>query len=68
MYWWRVEDLNVVECYIKEVHSVEEVVCDWGTFVKVDLTYDCYGITERRKTSFLIEEWKEALEEGYYLA
>lgn len=60
--------MNLLEHYIVKVHSFEEVKCNLGTFIEVDLTYNCYGNVERRKTSFLKEEWEEALEKGYYFA
>jgi hypothetical protein len=61
--------MNLLEHYIKEVHSVEEIKEDWGSFILVDLTVNCYGITERTKTSFSnMEEWEKAKEKGYYLA
>lgn len=48
--------MNLLEHYIKEIHSVEEVKKEWGTYILVDLTSECYGIKERRKTSFMNRE------------
>mgnify|MGYP000981146930 CR=1 FL=1 len=61
--------MNLLEHYIKEVHSVKEVQQDWGSFILVDLTADCYGTIKRTKTSFRdAEEWEKVQELGYYMA
>lgn len=61
--------MNLVEHYIKEVHKVEEIEYEHGSFISVDLTTDCYGRIGRNKTSFSnLEEWNKIKEQGYYLA
>jgi hypothetical protein len=60
--------MNALENYIKEVHSVEEITEDWGSFILVDLTVNCYGVIERTETSFSNwEEWEEVKKQGYYM-
>lgn len=61
--------MNLVEHYIVEVHDVVEITEDWGSFVMVDVTVNCYGHVSRQKTSFTdFVEWKKVREKGYYLA
>lgn len=61
--------MNLLEHYIKEIHKVEEVKEDWGSFILVDVTVNCYGRFERTTTSFMnTDEWEKAKEKGYYMA
>lgn len=61
--------MNLIEHYIKEVHSEEIIAEDWGSFVQVEVTINCYGRIERVKTSFsTIKEWEKAKKQGYYMA
>jgi len=61
--------MNLLEHYIGEVYSVEEVKCDWGSFIKVDLQVSCYGNKERVVETFAdMEEWDLAVKRGYYMA
>lgn len=60
--------VNLLEQYIKEIHSVEEVKKPWGNYIKVDLTKECYGRTDRVMTSFMdMEEWESIKAKGYYM-
>lgn len=61
--------MNLLEQYIEEVHNVEFVEKEWGSYVSVELTTNCYGRVQRTKTSFRnMEEWDKAKELGYYMA
>lgn len=66
--------MNLLEHYIKEVHSVKECNEEWTKefpgecFVEVDMTYDCYGCIERRTHTFKISMWEQVKEQGYFMA
>lgn len=68
--------MNLLEHYIKEVHSVEDVSNKFEEksdyppnepLLKVDLTYDCYGKVERGIKMFFKSEWDSAREKGYFM-
>lgn len=60
--------MNLLEHYIKEIHSVEWVEIGDLILQEVDLTYDCYGVVTREIRRFFPDEWKEAKEQGYFMA
>ena len=69
--------MNLLEHYIKEVHFVDDVTNKFEQkngyppnepLLKVDLTYDCYGATERDTRYFFKSEWDLAREKGYFMA
>ena len=69
--------MNLLECYIKEVHSVEDVSDKFeernghppnGLLYKIDLTYDCYGTIHRTVCYFPKSKWEEFEKQGYFLA
>lgn len=65
--------MNLLEQYIKEIHSVEPYTDEWTEkyhkdFVEVDLTINCYGSVERKTRIFSEEEWEKTKEQGYYMA
>lgn len=69
--------MNLLEHYIKEVHWVDDVTNHfiekngyepYEPLLKVDLTYDCYGVTERKVMHFYKSEWDSAREKGYFMA
>ncbi len=66
--------MNILENYIKEIHSVKPYTEDWTKdfpdreFVEVDITVNCYGCIERKRDVFSTKEWEEIKEQGYYWA
>ena len=65
--------MNLLEHYIKEVHFVTDVTNKLAyptsePLYAVDLTYDCYGVTERKVKHFYKSEWEEARKKGYFMA
>lgn len=69
--------MNLLEHYIKEVHSVVDVTDEFKKhgaidnsekMLQVDLTYDCYGQVKRTSRYFYKEEWEESQRDGYFLA
>lgn len=60
--------MNLLEHYIKEIHSVVEIERENIRFLKVDLTYDCYGKVERDTRPFFHDEWEDAKAKGYFMA
>lgn len=59
--------MNLVECYIKEIHSEEPYTKHGKNFVKVEVTYDSYGHISRTTNLFLKDEWEKVKEKGYWL-
>lgn len=59
--------MNLLEHYIEEVHSVtpDENNPDW---VEVDLTCNCWGVTERKVYHTRKDVWEQEKEQGYFLA
>lgn len=54
--------MNLLEHYIKEIHSVKDITNEFTErcgyvpnepLLEVDLTYTCYGVVERDKMIFL---------------
>lgn len=65
--------MNLLEHYIKEIHSVKEIndVIDGRNinYILVDVTVDCYGSLSRIKNVFSDwDEWNTALKDGYFMA
>lgn len=66
--------MNLLEHYIREVHSVEEYKEEWTKefpdieFVKVDVTYDCYGRTERKTHVWNKAQWNAIKTQKYFMA
>lgn len=69
--------MNLLEHYIKEVHSVEDVSNKFEEkngyppnepIYKVDLTYDCYGQITRETRCFFRSEWEGVKLKGYFIA
>ncbi|AII28523.1 hypothetical protein [Enterococcus phage ECP3] len=65
--------MNMLEQYIKEVHSVTPYTESWTKqygkdFLMVDLTVNCYGSLSRNERLFSVDEWEEAKKKGYYMA
>ena len=69
--------MNLLEHYIKEVHWVDDVTNHFiekngyepnEPLYKVELTYDCYGQTEREIRYFYKSDWEKATLKGYFMA
>lgn len=68
--------MNLLEHYIKEIHSVEKCEEEWTKdeifegeeFLKVDVTYDCYGVIERRVHYWNKEQFEKIKKDGYFMA
>ena len=69
--------MNLLEHYIQEVHSIEDVTKEYENVVnrkpeqhvlKIIMTVNCYGNVERVIKFFLKSEWEHSLEQGFYLA
>lgn len=65
--------MNLLEHYIKEIHSVKEYNEEWTKefpdtqFIEADITYDCYGTIERKKHVWNINTWNRIKENGYFM-
>lgn len=69
--------MNLLEHYIKKVHSVTDVTEKYTTrfgtppcepLLSVDLEYSCYGVTKRDTMRFRKSEYERATEQGYFMA
>lgn len=66
--------MNLLEHYIKEIHSVQDYKEEWTKefpgecFVEVDITYNCYGRIERRSHIWSINKWDRINQKGYFMA
>lgn len=65
--------MNVVEIYLKEIHSVDPYDEEWGKefpdrkFVEVDATWNSYGHVYRQTDIYNTKMWNEIVDRGYYL-
>ena len=64
--------MNLLEHYIKEVISIEELKINetWAKgidFVKVKITTNCYGDIRTEEKIFTVLEWNYVAKAGYYL-
>lgn len=65
--------MNLLEQYIKEVHSVTPYEADWtkefpdSEFIEVDVTTNCYGSIKRSKHIFNTNEWEQYKSQGYWM-
>ena len=57
--------MNLLEHYIKEVHSVEDCVVHPDMLI-VDFTYNCYGAEQRSRQHFFKDDWEKCAERGYF--
>lgn len=65
--------MNLLEQYIEEIHSVKPHTADWTKkfnkeFVEVEITTNCYGVTETKKRIFDTDEWEQVKFKGYFMA
>ena len=69
--------MNLLEHYIKEIHSVQDVSDKYEKAIRqkpkeplyeVDVTVDCYGVVERMKKIMSKSALEQAKKQGYFLA
>lgn len=69
--------MNLLEHYIKEIHSVQDVSDEFEKatggepkepLYEVDVTFDCYGVVERTRKIMNKSEFEQAKKQGYFLA
>ena len=69
--------MNLLEHYIKEIHSVQDVSDKYEKAIgrkpkeplyEVDITFDCYGVVERRRGITTKSNLEIAKKQGYFLA
>ena len=69
--------MNLLEHYIKEIHSVEDVSDEYEKAIghkpkerlyEVDVTFDCYGVVERKRRIMSKSDFEQAKKQGYFLA
>ena len=74
--------MNLLEHYIKEVISVEDVTEEWEKYMQekypnfiendpmleISMIINCYGQTEGTMKMFHKSEWDKIQEQGYYMA
>lgn len=60
--------MNLLEHYIKEILSEEQVQMYGKNWAKVRLIVNCYGVVEETTQLFLYEDWQKIKEQGYYMA
>ena len=69
--------MNLLEHYIKEIHSVQDVSDEYvrateselkEPLYEVDVTVDCYGVVERTRKIMSKSEFEQAKKQGYFLA
>ena len=53
--------MNLLESYIKKIHSVTDVTEGF-------ITSECYGVTERVKKMFWKSEFEKVKKDGYYMS
>ena len=60
--------MNLLEHYVKEIISEENVRKYDEDWVKVRLIINCYGVTEEKTELFLPVAWEKIKAQGYYMA
>lgn len=69
--------MNLLEHYIKEIHSVQDVSDKFEKatgrkpkepLYEVDVTVNCYGAVERKIKFISKSEFEQAKKQGYFLA
>ena len=69
--------MNLLEHYIKEIHSVQDVSDKYERAIRqkpkeplyeVNITVDCYGVVERMRKFMSKSEFEQAKKQGYFLA
>ena len=69
--------MNLLEHYIKEIHNVQDVSDKFEKatggepkepLYEVDVTFDCYGVVERKRRIMSKSDLEQAKKQGYFLA
>ena len=69
--------MNLLEHYIKEIHSVQDVSDKYEKatgrkpkepLYEVDVTVNCYGAAELKREFMSKSEFEQAKKQGYFLA
>ena len=69
--------MNLLEHYIKEIHSVQDISDKYEKAIRqkpkeplyeVDITVDCYGVVERMRKIMSKSALEQAKKQGYFLA
>ena len=60
--------MNLLEHYIKEILSEEQVQKYGKNWAKVRLVVNCYGVVEETIQLFLYDDWQKIKAQGYYMA
>ena len=69
--------MNLLEHYIKEIHSVQDVSDKFvratghkpkEPLYEVDITVNCYGVIERKRGFMSKSDFEQAKKQGYFLA
>ena len=69
--------MNLLEHYIKEIHSVQDVSDKYEKAIRhkpkeplyeVDVTVDCYGVVERTRKIMSKSALEQAKKQSYFLA
>ena len=69
--------MNLLEHYIKEIHSVQDISDKYEKATRykpkeplyeVDVTVDCYGVVERTRKIMSKSDFEQAKKQGYFLA
>ena len=69
--------MNLLEHYIKEIHSVQDISDKYEKateqkpkepLYEVDVTFDCYGVVERTRKIMSKSDLEQAKKQGYFLA
>ena len=60
--------MNLLEHYIKEILSEEQVQMYGENWARVKLIVNCYGVVEEKTEVFLYDDWQKIKAQGYYMA
>ena len=69
--------MNLLEHYIKEIHNVHDVSDKYEKAIRqkpkeplyeVDVTFDCYGVVERKRIIMSKSDLEQTKKQGYFLA
>lgn len=73
----EIQNMNLLEHYIKEVYSEKDITKEFeekvgrkpvDPMVEVKMRVDCYGRVEDTTQIFFLPKWQEAQQKGYYMA
>ena len=69
--------MNLLEHYIKEIHNVQDISDKFARetghkpkepLYEVDVTFDCYGVVERKRRIMSKSDLEQTKKQGYFLA